>query len=127
MSDKKKIAVIGAGNVGGTLGPGWAKAGHSVIFGVRKIDSAETNQALEHAGHSARAASPGEAAQASDVVVLTVPWPAAQEAVKSLGNLSGKVLLDCTNPSSQWPEMDHEKGKSGGEQVASWVRREPTW
>lgn len=30
-----KIAVVGAGNVGGTLGKGWAKKGHDVTFGVR--------------------------------------------------------------------------------------------
>jgi predicted dinucleotide-binding enzyme len=122
MSEPKKIAVIGAGHVGGTLGAGWAKTGHSVVFGVRKPDSAETTQALERAGHSTRAASPAEAAKSCEIVALAVPWPAAREAVASLGNLSGKVLLDCTNPSSQSPEMDHEKGKSGGEQVASWAQ-----
>ena len=30
------IAIIGAGNVGGTLGTRWAKNGHKVTFGVRK-------------------------------------------------------------------------------------------
>ena len=34
-----KIAIIGIGNVGGTLGPAWAKAGHDVIFGVRDPNS----------------------------------------------------------------------------------------
>ena len=31
-----KIAIIGAGNVGGTLGRGWAKKGHDIFFGVRE-------------------------------------------------------------------------------------------
>jgi hypothetical protein len=30
-----KIAIIGGGNIGGTLGKKWAKAGHQVVFGVR--------------------------------------------------------------------------------------------
>jgi predicted dinucleotide-binding enzyme len=30
-----KIAVIGYGNVGSTLGLAWTKAGHEVIFGAR--------------------------------------------------------------------------------------------
>jgi lactate dehydrogenase-like 2-hydroxyacid dehydrogenase len=31
-----EIGVIGAGNVGGTLGRRWAQAGHKVVFGVRE-------------------------------------------------------------------------------------------
>lgn len=37
-----KIAILGAGHVGGVLGSGWAKHGHDVTFGTRdpkKIDS----------------------------------------------------------------------------------------
>ena len=30
-----KIAIIGAGNVGGTLGLAWAAKGHDIVFGVR--------------------------------------------------------------------------------------------
>jgi hypothetical protein len=36
-----KIAVIGAGSVGGTLGRRWAELGHAVCFGVRNIDDAD--------------------------------------------------------------------------------------
>src|SRR5205814_9206277 len=32
-----------------------------------------------------------------DIIVLSVPWP-AEGAVKSCGNLTGKILVDCTNP-----------------------------
>ena len=31
-----RIAVIGAGKVGSALGTGWAKAGHTIVFGVRR-------------------------------------------------------------------------------------------
>ncbi|HQQ78595.1 MAG TPA: NAD(P)-binding domain-containing protein, partial [Thermoanaerobaculia bacterium] len=30
-----KIAILGAGNVGGALGTGWARKGHTVVFGTR--------------------------------------------------------------------------------------------
>ena len=40
-----KIAILGAGNIGGTLGKKWLKAGHEVIFGVRDIRSAKTRAA----------------------------------------------------------------------------------
>ncbi len=34
-----KIAIIGAGNVGAALGKGWARAGHSICYGVRDPSS----------------------------------------------------------------------------------------
>ena len=40
-----KIAIIGAGNVGGALGTNWASKGHDVVFGVRD-PKAEKTQAL---------------------------------------------------------------------------------
>ena len=45
-----KIAIIGIGNVGGTLGPAWAKAGHDVIFGVRDPNSEKVKTVLENSG-----------------------------------------------------------------------------
>ena len=32
-----KIGIIGTGNVGGTLGTGWARKGHEVMFGARDL------------------------------------------------------------------------------------------
>ena len=92
-----KIAIIGAGNVGGTLGRGWAQKGHEVIFGVRDAKDEKIKSVLVSAGMNARATSVAEAAGAADIVVLSVPWP-AEDAVKSCGNLTGKILIDCTNP-----------------------------
>jgi predicted dinucleotide-binding enzyme len=37
----KKIAIVGAGNVGTSLGAVWTKAGHDVTFGVRDVDLGE--------------------------------------------------------------------------------------
>ena len=58
-----KLAIIGAGNVGGTLGTAWAqKAGHEIFFGVRNPSSDQMQAVLRrlegkaHAGTSAQAA-----------------------------------------------------------------------
>ena len=46
-----KIAIIGAGNVGGTLGTAWAqKAGHDIFFGVRDAKSEKTQARLSKIG-----------------------------------------------------------------------------
>lgn len=117
-----KIAVIGAGNVGGTLGSAWANRGHEVIFGVRDAADPKLAQLLARAGGKARAAAVKDAAAAADVVALTVPWPAAQDALRRSGDLRGKVLLDCTNPLK--PDLSGltvGHTTSAGEQVAAWA------
>jgi predicted dinucleotide-binding enzyme len=96
-----RIAVIGMGNVGATLGRRWAGAGHAVTFGVR--DPAKNKAEAETIG--AAVATVPEAVTDAEAVLLAVPWTAAPEALKAAGDLSGKVLLDCTNPVT--PELDH--------------------
>ena len=98
-----EIGVIGAGNVGGTLGRRWVQAGHAVVFGVRGPNDEKVRTILASAGANARAGSVEEATAASEVVVLTVPWEAAHDAVRSAGDLTGKVLVDATNPVAMSP------------------------
>jgi NADPH-dependent F420 reductase len=118
-----KIAVIGTGNVGRALGTRWAKAGHQVTFGSRHPDSAEVQALVAGAGSSASAASVAEAARRSEVVVLAVPWPAAQKVIEGLGDLGGKVLLDVLNPlRPDLSGLDLGTTTSAGEQVAGWAR-----
>jgi NADPH-dependent F420 reductase len=121
-----KIAVIGAGNVGGTLGKRWAKAGHEVAFGVRNPAEAKGVALVRASGPSARAVSVPDAVRQAAVVVLTVPWQNAQEAVSSAGHLSGRVLIDATNPVPLTPEglrqglvIGHTT--SAAEEIACWA------
>src|SRR5690349_12063032 len=93
-----RIGIVGSGNIGGTLGARWARNGHAVVFSSRDPGSREMKQLIEKAGPTARAASVPEAAQASDVVLLATPWPAARDALAAAGDLSGKILIDATNP-----------------------------
>lgn len=80
-----RIAVIGAGNIGRTLGGKWAAAGHDVVYGVRRPGEPGT-------------AAVGDAVLNAEVVVLAVPGAAAKDVVTSLGHaLAGKVVIDATN------------------------------
>ena len=80
-----KIAMIGAGNIGGTLGGKWAAAGHEVVYGVRSPGDPGT-------------AAIADAVAGAEVVVLAVPGPAAKDVLASLGPaLSGKVVIDASN------------------------------
>lgn len=92
------IAVIGTGNVGGTLGPRFAALGHDVIYGSRTPDAPRVRELVAATGVRARAAEPAAAAQSCQLVVFAVPWEAAEESLKGLGPLDNKLIIDVTNP-----------------------------
>jgi hypothetical protein len=105
-----KIAVIGAGNVGRALGSGWRRAGHDVVYVVRDVAKA-TAEGLEQV--VAGPVPPG-----ADVVVLATPWDAVESAIRSAGNLTGKVLIDATNPLGPGLSLVVGHTDSGGETIA---------
>src|SRR5262245_42994117 len=92
------IAVLGAGNVGGTLGRRWARAAHDVTFGGRNLADGRVQALVQEIGPHAEATTVAEAAHPAAVVVLTVPWESAREALRAAGDLAGKILVDATNP-----------------------------
>jgi predicted dinucleotide-binding enzyme len=116
-----KIAVLGAGNVGGALGKLWAGRGHEVRFGVPDPGSEKIKTLLASTGGRAQAGSNREAAGASEVVVLSVPWPAAEQAIRDCGDLKSKVVIDCTNPlRPDFKGLAVGTTTSAAEQVAAW-------
>jgi predicted dinucleotide-binding enzyme len=114
------IGIVGSGNVGGALGRHLAHLGHRVTFGTRKPDSAEMQELAK--SPNTRLAPQQEAAQSSEVILLATPWPATEQALKGLGDLNGKILLDCTNPfRADLSGLDPAIPSSGGEMVAQWA------
>jgi hypothetical protein len=90
------IAIIGTGNVGMALGRRLSKAGHRIIFGSRRNDP-ETQEKVQSMRGASLAGVLSAAAQ-GEAVILAVPWSAINDTLASVGNLAGKVVLDCTNP-----------------------------
>jgi predicted dinucleotide-binding enzyme len=119
---KVNIGILGAGNVGGTLGQRMAGVGHSVKFGVPDPSKPAVLELLRAVGANAAAGTVAEAAAFGEAVVLAVPWSAARDALVGAGSLSGKVLFDCTNPVKpdlSGLEIGHTT--SAGEHVAAWA------
>ncbi|HXX01515.1 MAG TPA: NADPH-dependent F420 reductase [Candidatus Acidoferrales bacterium] len=115
-----RIAVIGTGHVGGALGAGWARAGHEVIFGTRELDAPELKSLLQSAPKASADSVLSSAARA-EVTALAVPWSAVSAVLAEIGEqVRGKILIDCTNPATAWPALDHSAG-SGAEQIARLV------
>jgi 8-hydroxy-5-deazaflavin:NADPH oxidoreductase len=111
-----KVAIIGAGNVGRTLGGAWGRRSHDVSYGVPNPEDPK------YAALNGQATTNERAAQAADVVVLCTPWQATERAVAECGDLTGKVVIDCTNPlSADVSSLVVGHTSSGAEQVAGWA------
>ena len=91
-----RIAIMGAGNVGGALGTAFAATGHDLVFGVRDPDSDKTRAALA-AAPGASAADPVGAIDGADVIVFALRWDAAEETLRTLPSLDGRVVIDAMN------------------------------
>jgi predicted dinucleotide-binding enzyme len=113
-----KIAVIGTGSVGGTLGRRWAELGHSVCFGVRDLSDAGAKALVGQIKGDARLASVRDAAADAEIVVLATPYAANAAAIASAGDLAGKIVIDVTNPIGANFSLAVEPNSSGAEEVA---------
>jgi 8-hydroxy-5-deazaflavin:NADPH oxidoreductase len=92
-----KIGIIGAGDVGGTLGKSWRQRKHDVMFGVRNLES-ENVQRLAEMDKSLMFGNINDAVAFGDVILFAIPWTSIEETVRGSGNLSGKIVIDPTNP-----------------------------
>lgn len=93
---RTKIGIIGAGNMGSAFATRLSAAGHDVTITAK--DAAHAEKAEAATGGKARAVKPGEIAQGADVIILAVPYGAAIDALRAAGDLSGKTVIDITNP-----------------------------
>ncbi|MBE9059538.1 NADPH-dependent F420 reductase [cf. Phormidesmis sp. LEGE 11477] len=94
-----KIGIIGSGNIGGSLGRLWAKAGHEVFFSSRhpeKLDSL-----ARQAGNGAQAGTTDEAIAFADLIFEAVPFSATM--TLPVDALAGKILITASN---YYPKRD---------------------
>jgi predicted dinucleotide-binding enzyme len=88
LSHPLSVAVIGTGNIGGTLGRAFAAAGHAVVLGSRHPSD----------GADPREAPLAEALRGADVVVLALPGPAVPAFVQEhAAALAGPLVVDAAN------------------------------
>ena len=117
-----RIAIIGTGNVGGAIAQGLKGKGHAVVLGARDPAAAAV---IALAGRAeATVATPVEAAAAAEIIILALPWTAAEAAVGTLEDLSGKIVVDCMNPLGRTATglaLTVGHTNSGGEIVQGWL------
>ncbi len=91
-----KIGIIGAGNMGSGLGKIWAQNGHRIMFSYSR-DISKLEKIARAIGSNASVGTPTEAVQFADVVVLSVPYGAIEDALKAAESLDGKILFSIVN------------------------------
>ncbi|MEI6410204.1 MAG: NAD(P)-binding domain-containing protein [Bacteroidota bacterium] len=89
------IAIIGAGNVGGALATKWAHKGHHIYLGVRNTEEFKGKELLQNPNTSVHSIT--EAVQHAEVILLATPAPVAISAAQSLGDTTGKIIIDAMN------------------------------
>jgi len=98
-----KIAVIGAGNVGGALAKQWVKAGHTILLGLRDLNSGDA-KALEKFSSNISSHTIDEAINNSEVILFSTPPEAAVAITKQNPSLKNKIIIDATNAVFKKPE-----------------------
>jgi predicted dinucleotide-binding enzyme len=111
----RSIAIVGTGHIGAALARAWLAAGHRVALAVRDAHRPEV-EALVALG--ARAVPVAGAAAGADLVVLAVPADAVPAIAPTLGDLSGKILVDCTNAIAKGFALQYGHTTSSAEEVA---------
>jgi 8-hydroxy-5-deazaflavin:NADPH oxidoreductase len=100
-----RVGVLGSGVVGRTLADGFSRHGQETMLGTRNTaklaDWQREHPAIQLGGFS-------DAARFGEIVVLSVKGSAALDVLRAAGagNLSGKALIDTTNPIADTPPVD---------------------
>jgi predicted dinucleotide-binding enzyme len=115
------IAVLGTGRMATTLARIWLDRGHTLVLGSRSPDTARGR--LGALADQVKVTDFAAACAGNDVIVLAVPFHALPEVLGASGDLTGKIIVDTTNPWS--PGTDRlavGPETSGSEEIAKLAR-----
>lgn len=96
-----KVGILGSGDVGKTLAKGFLKHGYQVAIGT---DHAEKLAEFKRENPQIETVTFEQAAQSGDIVVLCVKGTVAEKIIEKIKrHLSGKTVIDTTNPIADAP------------------------
>lgn len=115
------VSIIGAGNVGRALAMAFTQKGTDVVIGVPNPKKyADTIKPL---GNHARLTTVTDAIEASDIVMLAIPYGATVPVVSSVNDWHNKILVDVSNPIAGALEgLSVGVTTSGAEEIATHAR-----
>ncbi len=97
-----KIAIIGTGNVGGSLAKGFAKAGHQVFMGVRNQNEIKGGELANLKNITIHSIS--DASTSAEVILIAAVPQAVKDIAAQLGDTSNKIIIDAMNSVRVKPE-----------------------
>ncbi len=101
---KKKIGILGSGQVAQVLASGFIKHGYDVMIGTR---DAGKLSAWQSKNSGAKVGSFEDTASFGEIVVLAVKGTVAEKLVSALkSQLAGKTVIDTTNPIAEAPPVN---------------------
>ena len=91
-----RIGIVGVGNMGSAFARRLAAAGHTVTVSASDVRHAE--KVADSSGKTVRAVPRGELASTAELLILATPYGAAVDALRNVGEIEGKPVIDITNP-----------------------------
>jgi hypothetical protein len=115
-----EIGILGSGNIGANAARVFARAGHHVR--IANSRGPESLQALvAEIGNNVEAMSAQEAIDASDVVLIAVPWTKREEALGEIEGWDEKIVIDAMNPYTEDFEIEDLGSKTSTEFIRALV------
>ena len=109
-----QIGILGSGKIGGNAARLFARAGHQVRI-ANSRGPASLGELVAQIGANARATTPQEAVDASEVVMIAVPWTKREEALGEIEGWDGKIVIDAMNPYTEDFEIEDLGSKTSTE------------
>ena len=111
-----KVAVIGAGRIGGNCARQAVKGGHEVLLSFSRDESKLEGLASEL---GASVGSAQDAVSFGEIVILSVPWGVIPAALEQAGDFGGKVLVDTTNQFGPGPKPEPGQTDADAKQLVA--------
>lgn len=112
------IAIIGTGNIGSGLARVFGKTKHGVVI-AGQDGVAEAAAKLKEDGVTVQTADVATALKQADVVILATPYAASKDVV-SANTLSGKIVIDLSNPVTEdFSALQVGHSSSAAEEIAA--------
>ena len=109
-----QIGILGSGKIGGSAARLFARAGHQVRI-ANSRGPASLRDLVAQIGPNAQATTPQEAVDASEIVLIAVPWTKREEALGEIEGWDGKIVIDAMNPYTEDFEIEDLGSKTSTE------------
>lgn len=111
----RTLTVVGSGSIGGALARAWLRVGHTVRIATRDANDKDVRELV---ALGAKALPIEGSADGAEAVVFAIPAGVVLETAKKMGNLEGKVLVDCTNAIGPGMALVYGHTTSSSEKIA---------